>query len=51
MSDGHEPEFEYFICPAYVGEDWGPHSFTELDEFHCRCGGGPFWEEESEEAQ
>ena len=32
--------FEHFTCPAYVNEGWGPHSFTEMQEMHCRCGGG-----------
>lgn len=29
----------------------GPHSFTDNREFHCRCGGGPFWEEENKGAR
>jgi hypothetical protein len=34
--------FEHFTCPAYVNEGWGPHSFTETEESHCRCVGGSF---------
>ena len=34
-----ETTFEHFTCPSYVHEGWGPHSFTEDKEFHCRCHG------------
>ncbi len=27
--------------PAHVNEGWGPHSFSEDPEFHCRCQGVP----------
>ena len=32
-----ETVFEHFTCPAHVNEDWGPYSFTEDEEYHCRC--------------
>ncbi len=34
-----ETIFEHFTCPELILEQWGPHSFTEDAEFHCRCGG------------
>ena len=32
-----ETVFEHFTCPEHVNEDWGPHSFTEVQKYHCRC--------------
>jgi hypothetical protein len=34
-----ETVFEHFTCPSFLNEGWGPHSFTNNAEFHCRCGG------------
>lgn len=41
-----ETVFEHFTCPAISAECWGPHSFTEDAEFHCRCEGqaSQWWE-------
>lgn len=41
-----ETVFEHYTCPAYVKECWGPHSFTEDREYHCRCGGesSEYWD-------
>jgi hypothetical protein len=40
-----ETVFEHFGCPSYADEGWGPHSFSEDAEFHCRCHGNPseYW--------
>lgn len=30
---------EHFTCAAFVSEGWGPHSFCDDADYHCRCGG------------
>jgi hypothetical protein len=32
-----ETTFEHFTCPSQTPEGWGPHSFSDDPEFHCRC--------------
>jgi hypothetical protein len=32
-----ETVFEHFTCPSYLGEGWGPHSFSDV--IQCECGG------------
>lgn len=34
-----ETVFEHFTCGKFVNECWGPHSFTENKDCHCRCHG------------
>jgi hypothetical protein len=41
-----ETVFEHFTCPLFCREHWGPHSFTNDVEYHCRCGGSAseYWD-------
>jgi len=41
-----ETVFEHFTCPVYEQEGWGPHSFTTVKDYHCRCNGegSEYWD-------